>query len=94
MAGPSLTPSTFKNGLDNTKFPDPGAGAPPYYQAGVSFGPDHSFNDDGALLWYSPTTTSAETGKPGAFCYANHGQRYTLGQWPASDDMLFTGSCY
>lgn len=37
MAGPRLTPDTFKAALHETLFPNPGAGGPPTYQAHVGF---------------------------------------------------------
>ncbi len=94
MAGPNLNPDTFKKGLVTTQFPDPASGAPPYFQAGVSFAPDHAFNQDATLFWFDPKQTSVENPYPGSFCYANGGRRYSLGNWPATDSMLYQGTCH
>lgn len=97
MAGPRLTPQAFEDGLFQARFPNPGAGAAPYYQATVGFGPlDHTMYEDFAPVWYSPTDTSYWTGRQGAYCYVDRGRRYGLGEWPtrAQRPLRFrTGSC-
>ncbi len=92
MAGPDLTPQTFRDALFRTTFPNPGAGGPPYYQAHVSFGPHHTFNDDGAIFWWGPRDRSHE-GLAGTVCYLNNGTRYRAGEYPATDDGLFGPGC-
>jgi hypothetical protein len=82
LAGPRLTPQTFKEGLMRAKFPNPGAGAPPYYQGRVGFGPgDHTMIDDVALVWYDTTRTSYTLGVAGTLCYIGKGQRWSATTW-------------
>jgi hypothetical protein len=97
MAGPKLNPASFARGLERARFPDPGAGAPPYFQASVGFSPSHhSMTNDFALVWWSsqaPTyrvgtgTGQRETG--GGFCWVLNGTRWSLGNWPSSNLPLF-----
>lgn len=89
-AGPDLTPETFAAALESTKFPNPGAGGPPYYQPRVGFGVgDHSFVDDAQLVYWDPTVRPYDDPQLGAFCYLDHGKRYRLGGWPANTDLKF-----
>lgn len=95
MAGKDLNPDTFAQGLMKTRFPNPGAGGPPKYQANVSFGPnDHTAVDDGALIWLSRTENSNWWNAGGAMCFARKGIRYRLGQWPSDYAGLFEPPCY
>ena len=92
MAGPNLTPESFQEGLFKTKFPNPGAGGPPYYQGTVGFPGMYSMQQDVSAIWLNPTERSMWTGTTPAYCYVNRGQRYKLGQWPT--DLAFrTGPC-
>jgi hypothetical protein len=92
MAGPNLTPATFQAGLFKSQFPNPGAGAPPYYQAHVGFGPgDHTFYDDAAAAWWSPNARNPGSTTPsptGAECYVRSGARYSPGRWPPGNDAF------
>jgi hypothetical protein len=100
MAGPELTPFTFRDALYRTRFPNPGAGGPPYWQATVSMGPgDHAFNSDAAVTWFSanqrPVGYPATI--PGANCYLSRGRRFSLGGIPDDRTLsagLHSGSCY
>jgi hypothetical protein len=84
MAGPRLTPATFRQGLMAAQFPNPHAGEAPYYQATVGFGPgDHTMISDIAVGYYDRSVQSSETGKPGTFCLYKQGVRYPVGGWPA-----------
>ncbi|MHB8719413.1 MAG: ABC transporter substrate-binding protein [Candidatus Dormibacteria bacterium] len=77
-AGPDLTPTTFANGLYGLHFPDPGAGAAPYYQARVGFSPsNHHWFLDAAAIWYDVQASNYTTSEPrtGSFCYSRGGQR-------------------
>lgn len=95
LAGPRLTPETFQAGLHRARFPNPGAGAAPYFQARVSFaGGRHTFTDDASLFWYSPSESgTVDPGFPGATCYVNGGSRFTAATFPPDDAALFAGPC-
>lgn len=83
-AGPRLTPETFGRGLQGLRFPNPGAAAPPYYQATVGFTGDHTMIDDEAMQWWSATAPTYGMGQPGAggWCYVDSGARWRRNQWP------------
>ncbi len=90
MAGPNLTPYTFRDGLLKTKFPNPGASASPYYQATVGFGQgDHSFFQDLAMIWWDDVGGPAQNQGISGWCYIRKGVRYGLGQWPRDDQPFF-----
>ena len=89
-AGPGLTPETFAKGLQSLRFPNPGAGAAPYYQATVGFTGDHSMIDDEALQWWSASAPAYYSLQPvGGWCYVDQGARWRLGQWPNRPDAFF-----
>lgn len=100
-AGARLTPQTFAQGLYSTRFPDPGAGRAPTYQAGVGFGRDqHAMLIDFSGWWLDPghsfsaTTAdaaSATTSFYDQFCYERLGQRWSGTQWPHADEFFSTG---
>jgi hypothetical protein len=89
MAGPELTPETFRDGL--LRIP-PTGGGPTVAQVsrgdhGVWPELDWGGADDMALLWWDPEATGEdEVGNEGVgmYRYANGGQRYTLGNLPTS----------
>jgi hypothetical protein len=91
MAGPNLTPETFKAGLMKAEFPNPGAGAAPYYQARVGFGPgNHTMIQDFALVWYDTNRKSDSLGVPGTQCYVGKGSRWSLTTWtPVGAERFF-----
>lgn len=84
MAGPNLTPQTFQSGLQRTKFPDP---ILPSHQGNVDFLGDHTMTDDAAEIYWDEGATSpyADAAGQGAFCYTNHGMRFTVDSWPKGD---------
>ena len=90
-AGPDLTPDTFANALRTMRFPNPNAGAPPYWQPGVGFGrADPSFRNDYAIWWWSEDAEAQQTvvgddGR-GSFCYVDRGTRFTAETFPADAD--------
>jgi hypothetical protein len=87
LAGPELTPETFRDGL--YRYPPSGGGPT---QAAVSRGdhgvwPDADFgaSDDATIVWFDPTVRGPdEVGNEGVglYRYANGAQRYTLGEFP------------
>lgn len=93
LAGPELTPESFEGGLFRSKFPNPGAGGPPHYQAHVSFGPgDRSMQGDVALIWWNSAEQS-EFNARGTYCFVEKGRRYSVGSWPTGSRPFFQGSC-
>ena len=95
LAGPRLTPSSFAAGLLRTPWANPGAGAPPYYQAAAGFeGGRRTFIDDAAMFWYDPGRQSTVNGEQaGSVCYVRKGARYRLGNWPTGPQPFFQGDC-
>lgn len=97
MAGPNLTPTTFAEGLAKTRFPNPGAGAAPYWQAHVGFGPnDYTMVDDVTAVWWDDTAPSYRgLNARGGWCYVNRGARFSKPRWPSDiDDRFFqSGTC-
>lgn len=93
MAGPNLTPETFRDGLRKTSFPNP---ITETHAGFVGFKPDgYSMTKDGAEWWWStrdkgPFTDSSNSG---TVCYLNSLKRYELGSWPAGDAPFFAGPC-
>ncbi|MHB8508151.1 MAG: hypothetical protein ACYDGR_05800 [Candidatus Dormibacteria bacterium] len=87
LAGPNLTPQAFQDGMFRARFPDPGHGAAPYYQAQVGFAPGlHSFFNDAAPIWFNSQAQNYTTNEPrtGSYCFVDHGLRFGPGNWPAS----------
>jgi len=89
LAGPELTPETFRDGLYRL---EPAGGTPT--DPSQSWG-DHGFwpdqdnggTDDGTIIWWDPTATGEdETGNAGTgmYRYAKGGERYKLGEFPES----------
>jgi hypothetical protein len=91
MAGPRLTPATFGAALQDTDFPNPGAGAPPTWQASVGFANGHAMLDDVGVWWWDGTASNGNA-QPGNFCLARRGQRWSLGTWPSERLPLFDKS--
>ncbi len=92
MAGPDLTAETFAEALYDTRFPNPGAGGPPYYQSRVGFeGRHQSFlKGDGSMIWHNRTERgTVERSAPGAVCYIDHGTHYQKGSWPSGEQPFF-----
>ncbi|HVE76017.1 MAG TPA: hypothetical protein VND22_04515 [Actinomycetota bacterium] len=96
MAGPNLTPETFAAALQKTRFPNPGAGLAPYYQARVGFeGGKHTMIGDAGMFWYDAAAQSAiEPSQVGAVCFVDLGLRYRLGRWPKEEPRFRQGPCY
>jgi hypothetical protein len=93
LAGPELTPETFRDGL--YRYPPSGGGPT---EAQVSRG-DHGFwpgtdwggSDDATIIWFDPTAEGDdEVGNQGVglYRYANGAQRYKLGEFPDSFDEV------
>jgi hypothetical protein len=89
LAGPELTPESFRDGLH--RYP-PSGGGPTEAQVsrgdhGIWPDPDWGGYDDATIIWFDPTAEGEdEVGNDGVglYRYANGGQRYTLGEFPDS----------
>lgn len=95
QAGPRLTPLSLQKGLHETRFPNPGCGGPPYYQACVGFAPGrYAMVDDYTIIWWNGAVPAEQEARPGAFCYVNMGARYSIGKgnWPSGEQSLFDTS--
>ncbi|HVT77701.1 MAG TPA: hypothetical protein VHD87_11780 [Acidimicrobiales bacterium] len=100
MAGPNLTPDSFARGLRSTRFPNPGAGGPPFYQGTVGVGPDDvTMVKDFNGFWLDTRYTGAQVTSSSnletdrAYCYPQLGRRFTGLTWPATDGYYANGVC-
>lgn len=95
LAGPTLTPEAFEAALHRARFPNPGAGAPPAFQARVGFeGRRHVMTDDAAMIWFAnerPGTVDPRV--PGAICYVDRGRRTGLGEWRRAEPEFYGSTC-
>ena len=89
LAGPELTPETFRDGL--YRYPVSGGGPTNAQTSRGDHGvwPEHDWGgtDDMTLIWWDPEATGEdETGNEGTglYRYANGGERYTIGNMPTS----------
>jgi len=95
MAGPDLNPTTFRDGLRRTHFPNPQTSI----RAGdVGYPSDgYSETDDAAEWWFSTTAIgpfSDSSSHPGTVCYVDGGLRRRIGQYPHNaPDPFFSGPC-
>jgi hypothetical protein len=92
MAGPNLTPETFRAGLQRTRFPNPDH---PIMAGKVGFEGDFSMTNDGAEFWYSETDQGPydEQRRGPTFCWVDGGRRHAKGTWPTGGDPYFKGPC-
>ena len=89
LAGPELTPETFRDGL--LRYPVSGGGPTEVQVSRGEHGvwPDFDWGgtDDMAIIWFDPEATGEdEVGNEGTgmYRYANGGERYTIGNLPTS----------
>ena len=104
LAGPRLTPETFKDALFALP-PSGGSACNCVHSNQLSWGnwgfapwADYNGYDDFADVWWDaqyigpdnadPTGIEAAS-TPGHFRYMNEGRRFTLGQWPADEPAAF-----
>jgi len=88
LAGPNLTPETFRAGL--FRFPADRPTSPPYVHVswgkhGIWPGTDYNAGDDAAVIFWDPKATGPdEVGADGTgmWRYALGGKRYMPNQWP------------
>ena len=91
MAGPDLTPETFRDGLLRLPVGGGGPTSPQVSRGEHGVWPtfDWGGSDDAGILWWDPEATGAdEVGAEGVgmYRYANGGERYTLGEIPDSPE--------
>jgi hypothetical protein len=95
MAGPELTPETFRDGLYRAPSAGGGPTTPQVSRGSQGVWPeelwpvDNGGIDDLTVIWFDPDATGEdETGAEGQgmYRYANGGQRYTLGNMPESQE--------
>ena len=91
LAGPDLNPETFRDSM--LRYPISGGGPTEVQVSRGNHGVWDEFDwggsDDMALIWFDPEVAGEdETGNEGVgmYRYANGGQRYTIGNLPASVD--------
>jgi ABC-type branched-subunit amino acid transport system substrate-binding protein len=91
MAGPELTPETFRDGL--LRLPPSGGGptVPQVSRGEHGVWPEFDWGgiDDVGILWWDPTATGPdEVGAEGTgmYRYANGGERYTIGNLPETPE--------
>ncbi len=94
LAGPNLTPDTFRAAL----FSYPASGGSKLHPQ-LSFGdngifeaPDYFGFDDSAEIWFDPTAESpTEIGDEGvgSYRYSRGGERFVRGTWPKGDSKVF-----
>lgn len=92
MAGPKLTPTTFAQGLHATTFPNPGAGADPYYQATVDFPGSETWMIRDFGVWWTDVTKVAAN-KTYGLCFVDQGRRWNLGSWMDIESKIKNGRC-
>jgi hypothetical protein len=89
LAGPNLTPDTFKQGLFSY-LPNGNSPVRPYLSWGTKIWPtpDYGAFDDGSMIWWDPNVQNVqdEVGKngTGAYRYVDNGARYLPGKWPTA----------
>jgi hypothetical protein len=92
MAGPHLTPESFKEGLQKTTFPNPNH---PIMAGTVGFEGDYSMTNDGVEFWFGVNEQGpyTDTQNGPTFCYVDHGARHVRGTWPTGGDPFFKQPC-
>jgi len=94
VAGPDLTPDTFRQALFSGAPGKPALTVPTITFGNHGIWPytDYSGIDDATEIWWNPTATGPDevrrTGV-GMYEYVDGGQRYLPGQWPTRDTTAF-----
>jgi hypothetical protein len=89
LAGPNLTPETFRDAVYRTPVAGGGPTIPLASRGDHGIWPDVDYGgtDDLALIWWDPDATGRdENGRhgQGMYRYAHHGQRHSIGILPES----------
>ncbi len=94
LAGPKLTPDTFREGMFSFK---PTSGKITHFATSMGTGlwpwPDYVWADDATEIWWDPSSQgTSEEGTDGAgmYRYVNGGKRYLPGKWPSTEPVVFT----
>lgn len=83
MAGPTLTPETFAQGM----YSYPGGTGP---AGSWGFGPgNHTPPEDAREIWWDPNRRSAQNNEPGAYVESEPGVRYRRGEWTDAEPKVF-----
>ena len=88
MAGPHLTPISFRDGLWAI-----GLRYYPQFRwsMGGGYAPHHwSYPNDVAEVWWDATAIAPEDSSPGAWRWVRNGKRYKEGEIPHEDPFVFT----
>ena len=94
LAGPNLTPQRFEDALQSARFPNPGAGTRPDYQANVGYADDHVAVDDFAFFWFNPRARPyTGTVEADPLCYGQRARRWSSLTWPEGGDPFANGTC-
>ncbi|MFT5222733.1 MAG: hypothetical protein ACI867_001039, partial [Glaciecola sp.] len=94
LAGPNLTPESFAQGLQMAKFPNPGAGDAPQFQARIDFRRSHFARATAAMYWYSPSEGGViDPSVPGSLCVINQARQYAIGAFPTEQQAWFQTPC-
>ncbi|MCU1427682.1 MAG: hypothetical protein JWL83_1682 [Actinomycetia bacterium] len=93
LAGPNLTPETFKEGMFRY-LPNGSSPTRPYVSWGTKLWPDPDYHniDDAAMIWWDPKAYGQdEVGKlgNGEYRFVNMGTRYLPGKWPTAPVKWF-----
>jgi hypothetical protein len=89
MAGPELTPETFRDGLLRLPVGGGGPTIPQVSRGEHGVWPTFDWGgvDDAGIIWWDPEATGVdEVGRDGVgmYRYANGGERYAIGEFPDS----------
>lgn len=86
LAGPRLTPESFAAGL----FALPRRAPDPVWSLGGGYRPgDYTYSDYASELWWDPSATDPISGQPGAYRYTRGGARFTHGEVPREEPLVF-----
>lgn len=93
LAGPKLTPDTFRDGMFRAGIRGGGPTTPTVSRGhwGIWPGTDWWGSDDAGVIWWNPAATGEdEIGNPGKGLYENadNGKRYRPGHWPTSTGIF------
>lgn len=84
-AGPNLTALSLKQALLDQKHLPPD---PPWHMAGGYDPNDHTYPDWAGEIWWDRDAMGSD-GQPGTYRWVRGGRRYTYGQWPTEDPLVF-----
>jgi hypothetical protein len=94
MAGPNLTPETFREGLNKM---GKRTNDPPWSVGGGYARGDNGYPDDVTEIWWdiNAENPNALGDNPGAYRFVDCGKRYKAGQLPTSEPKVFVqeGTC-